>query len=492
MPCQSLAFHRKRFLTVLALILNLIASSFTFAAYGQERPNVLFILVDDLGTMDITPYNPDTFYETPHIQRLASTSMKFTDAYVANPVCSPTRASIMSGKYPSRYDATNYFCGKRSGRFLPAEMNCRMPVAETTLGEAFQEAGYTTFFAGKWHLGPESKHWPGNQGFDINKGGHSGGAPYYSGDTGYLSPYKNPRLEDGPEGEYLPYRLAEETAQFIQNHQEEPFLAYLSFYEVHNPTRAPEELVEKYREKRERLGLEDADKFKTIEQVWRVEEPRKVRVVQSHPVYAAMIEAMDHAVGRVLEELEETGEADNTIVVFLSDHGGLSTSEGHNTSNRPLRGGKGWIYEGGVLTPLLVRWPGVTQSGSVTDQPVMSTDFCPTLLDTAGLPMRPRQHKDGMSFVPVLHGAESIDRGLLYWHYPHYGNQGGPPAGAIRMGPRKLVECYEDGRVELYNVEEDIGESNDMADQHSERIKRLTRNSCARKTAALSPGARIT
>jgi arylsulfatase A-like enzyme len=443
------------------------------SAQQPDRPNVLVILADDLGRMDVTPFNPDTFYETPNVQRLAETGMQFNDAYVANPVCSPTRFSLMTGKYPSRHNATDWFCGQRVERFRHAKYNCEMPVDEVTMGEAFQEGGYAKFFAGKWHLGPEPRHWPKNQGFDINKGGWKAGAPYYQDGTGYFSPYKNPRLEDGPKGEYLPYRLADETSRFIENHQDEPFFAYLSFYEVHNPKAAPQKLVEKYRAKRDRLGLDDADTFEQIEQVWPDAGPRKARVVQSHPVYAAMVEALDRSIGQVLDTLEKTGEADNTIVVFISDHGGLSTSEGHNTSNRPLRGGKGWIYEGGLLTPLIVRWPGVTDPGSETDQPVMSNDLYPTLLEAAGLSKRPQQHKDAMAFTPILKGADAIDRGPLYWHYPHYSNQGGPPAGAIRMGPWKLVERYEDGSVELYNVERDIDESDDVAEQRPGQVKRM-------------------
>jgi arylsulfatase A-like enzyme len=467
------------FVMGLSLALILGAAPAVSAAADQAslpQPNVLVVLADDLGRQDVTPFNPDTFYETPNIQRIADSGMKFTDAYVPNPVCSPSRFSVMTGQYPTRRDATNYFCGKRTGRYRGAKLNCYMPVAETTVAEAFNEAGYTTFFAGKWHLGPDPKHWPGNQGFDINKGGFSAGFPYYQEDTGYFSPYKNPRLENGPKGEYLPYRLADETSRFVENHQDEQFFACLSFYEVHNPKAAPEQLVQKYREKRKRLGLEDVDKFERMEQVWPNENLRKERVVQSHPVYAAMVEAMDRAIGQVLDTLEKTEQADSTIVVFLSDQGGLSTSHGHNTSNRPLRGGKGWIYEGGIRTPLLVSWPGMTEPGSVKDQPVMSTDLYPTLLEMAGLSKRPKQHKDGMSFVPLLKGQDSIDRGPLYWHYPHYSPQGGPPGGGIRIGHWKLIERYEDGSVELYNLKEDIGERNNLAEQKASRVKRMRRH----------------
>ncbi len=444
-------------------------------AQSQERPNVLFILVDDLGRQDVSPYHPGTFYDTPNVQRLADSGMTFNQAYVSNPVCSPSRLSFMTGQYPSRYDATDWFCGRRTERFRHASYNCFMPADLTTMGEAFQSTGYSTYFAGKWHLGPDEKHWPEAQGFDVNKGGYAAGSPGWF--DGFFSPYNNPKLENGPKGEYLPYRLAEETSQFIRNHQDERFFAYLSFYEVHNPRQAPDELIQKYRQRRKKRDLDDKDEFGTIEQVWPGRgEHRKERIKQGHPVYAAMVEATDRAIGNVLKTLQELNLKKETIVVFTSDHGGLSTSEGHNTSNRPLRGGKGWIYEGGLRVPLIVRWPGQTEPGSVSEQPVMNTDFFPTLLDATGHSTQPKDHKDGTSFVPVLKGAdkEEFNRGEpLYWHYPHYSNQGGPPAGAIRMGPWKLVERYEDGSIELYNVEEDLDESRELVKQYPDRAERM-------------------
>jgi arylsulfatase A-like enzyme len=397
----------------------------------------------------------------------------FTDGYAANPVCSPTRASIMTGRYPSRENHTDWFCGARTERFDHAEYDCSLAPSQETLGEAFQEAGYDTYFAGKWHLGPDSIHWPGPQGFDVNKGGWRAGSPSAYGGGGYFSPYNNPRLTDGPEGEYLPFRLAEETEAFMEAEREEPFFAFLSFYEVHNPKQAPDSLIEKYRRKRERLGLDRVDEFEGIEQVWPEEPTRKARVVQGHPVYAAMVEAMDRAIGRVLGALRENGLSEETIVVFTSDNGGLSTSEGHNTSNRPLRGGKGWLYEGGIREPWIIRWPGVTTGRDSTDVPVISTDFYPTLLEMAGLPLRPEQHADGTSLVPVLRGDSSLGREALFWHYPHYSNQGGFPGGAIRRGEWKLIEGYEEGRVRLFNLERDLGERNNVAGRHPERVDRM-------------------
>jgi arylsulfatase A-like enzyme len=436
-----------------------------------ERPNFLFILVDDLGYMDVGAYNPDCFYETPNIDRVAAEGMKFTDGYVASPVCSPTRYSIMTGKYPSRVDATNFFSGTREGRFRPAPLHDRMPLEEVTLAEALREHGYATFFAGKWHLGPTEEYWPENRGFDVNKGGWSPGGPY--GPGRYFTPYGNPRLEDGPEGEHLPARLATETVRFIEAHRDRPFLAYLSFYSVHTPLMGRPDLVEKYQKKAERLGLLAKEQFADEEQAWPVDDPRRVRVVQSHAVYAAMVEAMDEAVGKVLRKLDELGLDEDTVVFFTSDNGGLSTSEGSPTSNLPLRGGKGWLYEGGIREPYLVKWPGVTRPGSTSNVPVTSTDYYPTMLEIAGLPAHPEQHKDGASLVPILKGEGDFQREAIFWHYPHYSNQGGFPGGAVRMGNYKLIERFEDGRVHLYNLSDDVGERDDLAGQLPGKVRAM-------------------
>ena len=437
-----------------------------------NRPNVVFVLVDDLGYMDIGANNPETFYETPNIDRLAETGMRFTNGYAANPVCSPTRYSIMTGKFPSRVDATNFFAGKRAGRFLPAPLNDRMPLAEKTLAELMRDSGYRTFFAGKWHLGPDENFWPTKQGFDVNRGGHRAGGPFKAGK--YFSPYANPRLEDGPEGEHLTARLAEETAKFIRDHQDQPFLAYLSFYSVHTPLMAPEPLVEKYKVKAERLGLANAEAFGDEEQVWPNGNLRRVRQLQAHPTYAAMVESMDAAVGRVLSTLDELGLADNTIVCLTSDNGGLSTSEGSPTSNLPLRGGKGWVYEGGIREAFLIRAPGVTESGSVCDTPVMSIDFYPTLAELLEIEIDSEQIVDGKSLLPLLEGGKELDRESLFWHYPHYSNQGGFPGGAIRTGNWKLIERYEDGRKHLYDLSNDVGEQQDLSSRHPELVEQMT------------------
>ena len=265
-------------------------------------------------------------------------------------------------------------------------------------------------------------------------------------------------------------RLTDESLKILDQFKDDPFLLYLSFYTVHTPLQAPKDLVEKYRKKAEKIaGAEFADE----EQVWPGARERKVRVLQKHATYAAMVESMDRAVGRVLAKLEALGIADNTVICFTSDNGGLSTSEGSPTSNLPLRGGKGWVYEGGIREPFLIKWPGTTKAASSCDVPVMSTDFYPTMLEIAGLPARPQQHLDGVSLVPLLKGGSAPKRDALYWHYPHYSNQGGFPGGAVRMGDWKLVERYEDGRTHLYNLKKDVGERSDLATDQPDRVKAM-------------------
>lgn len=450
------------------------ASDPTENSEGNQPPkSVLFILVDDLGYMDIGANNPNTFYETPNIDKLAASGMRFTDGYAANPVCSPTRYSIMTGRYPSRVDATNFFSGRRSGKFNPAPLNDRMPLDEITIAEALKEHGYQTFFAGKWHLGPTEEYWPTQQGFDVNRGGHRGGGPY--GGKKYFSPYENPTLSNGPEGEHLPDRLARETSEFMEEHRDEPFLAYLSFYSVHTPLMAPKDLVAKYQAKAKKLGLSDENAFAEEEQVFG-DKPRRVRIQQNHAVYAAMVEAMDRAVGKVLNQITKLGLDDSTAVFFIGDNGGLSTSEGSPTSNLPFRGGKGWIYEGGIREAFLARCPGVTTPGSVSSEPVCSTDFYPTILEYCGLPLKPNQHLDGQSLIPLMSGEERLSRENLFWHYPHYSNQGGFPAAALRNRDWKLIERFEDGRVHLYHLKDDPGERKDRSKDFPDRVMRMREN----------------
>ncbi len=449
----------------------------------EPKPNFVFILVDDLGYMDIGANNPDSFYETPSIDRLAADGIRLTQAYAAAPVCSPTRASIMTGKYPGRLHTTDYFGAPQPSTvgpnylknkvLYPAEYIDQLPASETTMAEAFGEAGYGTFFAGKWHLGNEGSY-PEDHGFDVNKGGHERGGPY--GGDKYFSPFGNPRLDDGPDGEYLPIRLGAETASFIKESVEGPFLAVLSFYSVHTPLLTTPELRAKYEAKG------------APEETWGQEGKRKVRLNQTHPVYAGMVEAMDTAVGMVMTALDEAGVAENTVVIFTSDNGGLSTSEGHPTSNLPLRAGKGWLYEGGIREPTIVKWPGVTRAGTVSDEQVMSTDFLPTMLEIADLP---RLMTDGVSITGVLAGASADDRSL-FWHYPHYGNQGGSPGGAIRKGDWKLIQFFEAGSVELYNIADDLSESMDVSGVYPQKTAALLAELKAwQKDAGVAFGTRI-
>lgn len=437
-----------------SLLLSLLLAVAPLTA--ADRPNIVFFVADDLGQRDLGSYG-STFYETPHLDRLAAEGMRFTDAYAACPVCSPTRAALVTGKWPQRTGVTDYIGAplqpelwKRNTKLLPAPYADRLALEEVTFAEALKEAGYATFFAGKWHLGPEG-WWPEDQGFDVNKGGMDRGGPY--GGKKYFSPYGNPRLEDGPEGEHLPDRLAAEAGKFIEAHRDRPFLVYYPFYDVHTPLMGREDLVKKYEEKKKRLGLEEK---------WGREGERDVRLVQEHAVYAAMVEAMDLAVGRVLGKLDELGLAENTLVLFTSDNGGLSTSEGWPTSNEPLRAGKGWMYEGGIREPLIVRWPAKIKAGSVSDALVSSPDFFPTFLEAAGAETPAGVSIDGKSLLPVFAGGGLPDR-ALFWHYPHYGNQGGAPAAAIRKGNHKLIHWFEEDRVELFDLSTDLSEKNDLA-----------------------------
>jgi arylsulfatase A-like enzyme len=457
---------RKSLLTAMAVACAFASLCVGTSRGADARPNVVVFLADDLGQRDLGCYG-STFYETPHVDRLARDGVRFTDAYAACPVCSPTRASLMTGLWPQRTGITDYIgapftpdAWKRNTKLLPAPYSDRLSLDTPTLAKAMKSAGYATFFAGKWHLGPEG-WWPENQGFDVNMGGIDRGGPY--GGNKYFSPYGNPRLPDGPPGEHLPDRLATETAKFIEAHKDTPFFAYLAFYSVHTPLMAREDLRLKYEEKRRRLGL-DAK--------WGREEPRDVRLVQEHAVYAGMVEAMDLAVGKVLAKLESLGLARNTLVIFTSDNGGLSTSEGWPTSNLPLRAGKGWLYEGGIREPFVVRWPAVVESGRTIGTPVSSPDLFPTLLEAAGAKPQTGQTLDGLSLVPLLKG-ETLKERALFWHYPHYGNQGGAPGAAIRRGDWKLIEWSEGKRRELFNLASDLGEQTDLSQSESARADSL-------------------
>lgn len=449
------------------LLLALLLAPCSLLLSAPVRPNFVFILVDDLGQRDLGCYG-STFYETPNIDQMAKDGLRFTNAYAACPVCSPTRASILTGKYPQRTGITDYIGAPlkpelwtRNTKLLPTRYKDRLALEEITVAKALKRGGYATFFAGKWHLGPEGWY-PEDHGFDINKGGTEQGGPY--GGNKYFSPYGNPRLDDGTPGEHLPDRLATETTKFIEANKDRPFFAYLAFYSVHTPLMARKDLEKKYEAKRKQLGLEAK---------WGREDTRDVRLVQEHAVYAGMVEAMDQAVGKVLRKIDDLDLRKNTIVIFTSDNGGLSTSEGSPTSNAPLRAGKGWLYEGGIREPLIIRWPGTPGRGTDINEPVISPDFYPTILDAAKVPMPSGHPHEGISLAPLIAGIAHPRPRTLYWHYPHYGNQGGAPGTAVRRGDWKLIHWFEGDRYELFNLANDQGEKHDLAWQNAERVVEL-------------------
>ena len=444
---------------------------------GMSSPNILFILTDDLGQRDLGCYG-STFYETPHLDRLARRGMLFSDGYAACPVCSPTRASVMSGKYPANVGVTNFIshAGNHpsTGRLIDAPYIDHLPAVEHTLADALRDGGYQTWHVGKWHLGREP-YWPQHRGFDVNVGGNDCGHPK----GGYFAPWNLANLpgDDVPEGTYLDEHLTDRAVELIeQRDADRPFFLNFWPYLVHTPIQAPEHLVEKYRAKAAAWGLDQIDPLVEGDLFpcdHKKDQRLQRRMLQSHPVYAAMVEMLDICVGRLLDAIEAAGQADDTIVIFTSDNGGLATAEGSPTCNFPLAEGKGWMYEGGVRESLIVSWPGVTVPGSTCDVPVTSPDFYPTLLEVAGLDPLPDQHTDGVSFADLLHGDRTLEREAIYWHYPHYGNQGGTPGSSVRCGAWKLIEFFEDGRQELYHLPTDLGEDRNLADAEPATRDRL-------------------
>jgi arylsulfatase A len=428
--------------TVLCFLIGLLSLALSNAA-PQSQPNVVLILADDLGWTDLSGFGSD-LYETPHLDRLARDGMKFTQAYSACTVCSPTRAAIMTGKYPARLHVTDWIPGlpPENPKLLVPPWTKYLPLEEVGIARALRSAGYATASIGKWHLGGE-EYFPEKHGFDINVAGSSAPAP-----PGYFAPYKIATLPEGPAGEYLTDRLGEEAARFIEQHKDKPFFLYLPLFAVHTPIQGEEALIRKYRAKK-RPGLK-----------------------QTNAVYAAMIESMDDSVGRIRRKLDELKLADHTVVVFASDNGGRVPT----TSNHPLRVGKGSCYEGGTRVPFIVHWPGVTKPGSVCEIPVISMDLYPTILEIAGQKEAARKGVDGASLVPLLRQEGGLQREALFWHYPHYQHYqlgGTTPYGAIRAGDFKLIEFLDDLRVELYNLREDIGEQRNLAAQMPAKADKL-------------------
>jgi arylsulfatase A-like enzyme len=448
-----------------------------------EKPNFVFILIDDMGWKDLSCYGSE-FYETPNIDQLAEEGMRFTDAYAAASVSSPTRASLLTGKTPARLNLTDWIGPDQwhpDGKLGNAQFRDHLPLEEVTLAEQLKKSGYSTFFTGKWHLGEEGHH-PEDQGFDINIAGNAAGAP-----PSYFYPYQRDSwegtswpgviedLKDGEKGEYLTDRLTQESLHFLDTAHQEPFFMLLSHYAVHRPLQAKNNIIDHYRNKVDTMQWEVDSTFVYRENV--IERQK-----QNNPVFAAMIKSVDESVGRILNKLKSLDIDENTIVFFTSDNGGMSIMlkdwverEQIATCNKPLRNGKGWLYEGGIRVPMIVKWPGVTEPGSVSSEPVVTMDFYPTILEMSGTEKVPRQHKDGKSIVPLLQGKDNLDRDAIYWHFPHYHASGHKPASAIRMGKYKLIRWYEEKPLELYNLEKDRAEQTNLADEMPEKAKQMKR-----------------
>ncbi len=437
-------------------------------------PNIVFLLVDDLGWSDLTCYG-STFHETPNIDKLASEGMRFTNAYAACPVCSPTRASILTGRYPARLNITDWIPGSdpKDKLLLGTKDRHELPLEEITLAELLKGAGYKTGFFGKWHLG-EPGFFPENQGFDLNIGGHWAGQP-----ASYFYPYKNerkrwdvPGLEDGKEGEYLTDRLTDESLAFMEANRNNPFLLYLAYYNVHTPIQSKPELGEKYEVKKSMIKWPGNDfapeQFNAT-----------TKLKQDNPAYAGMVHSVDESVGRIMAKIEEMGFSENTVIIFTSDNGGLSTlAAGRKspTSVLPLRAGKGWLYEGGIRVPAILKWPGVVQEKLVCETPITSTDFYPTIAAICNLKLSAERPVDGQSILPLLQNNGDWEDRDLYWHFPHYHGSNNRPSAAVRSGDYKLIKWFEDNSLELYNLKDDLGEKNNIAGKLPEKTKELLSN----------------
>lgn len=417
------------------------------AAHGTAatKPNIIFILADDMGWTGVGCFG-SPLYDTPHIDRMAREGMKFTVAYSAAPLCSPSRASILTGKYPARLHVTDYIPGENfpNAMMLPPEWTKRLPAGENTIAERLKSAGYATACIGKWHLGQDEAR-PEHYGFDLSVASIGRGSP-----SGYFSPYKNAYLKDGPKGEFLTDRLTDEAVKWIEANREKPFFLYMPHFAVHTPVQAKAEVKERYARKL-------------------ASNPNPLH---KNATYAALTESLDDSVGRILQKLKELKLDERTIVVFTADNGGSIKY----TSNSPLRSGKASTYEGGVRVPMVVRWPGTIKPGTICEVPVISPDFYPTFLEIAGAADAAQHVTDGESIVPLLRQSGSLKRQELYWHYPHYNNGNGgaaSPYTAVRQGDFKLIQFHETGRFELYNLKTDAGETNNLADAQPAKVSLL-------------------
>ncbi len=458
---------------ILAIAVLAVPFPLRAAEASPVKPNIVFILIDDLGWRDLSCMGSQ-FYESPAIDKLAKDGLTFTRAYEAAPRCVQSRYSIITGKNHNRPEL-------RGERGLAADQG--------TIGKAFQQGGYTTFYAGKWHLGGEVSYWPMHRGFDFDVGGCALGAlgthfwPYYQtnkpSDIGpreshNVAPFG---LESGKPGEYIADRLTDETIKFLKSHKAEhpdqPFLVYLAHYQVHQPLEAKAEYVKYFENKLAKMPKQTDPDFEK-------DYTGKVKLKQDLPVYAAMIKSIDDSVAHIRQALVDLGYDKNTVIVFTSDNGGLSTGDllgnrSLSTSNKPLRTGKGWLYEGGNRVPLIVYWPGVTQSGAKTDRATVGTDYFPTFLDIAGLPLRPKEHLDGESFAPVLKGdLNYLRQRPIYWYFDDAKiGTGNTAMAAMLEGDKKLVQFIYEKRDELYDIRQDIGEQHNLAATNSETVNAM-------------------
>jgi len=478
-------------LILLSLCFPGVATPATAATAGGPGPNFVFVLVDDLGWRD-PAFNGTGFYETPHLDRLRQQGMWFPQAYAASPYCSPSRAAIQTGRNPARSGITMFIGYSRAGvmRQLVEPLNVpKLPADEVTIGQALREAGYATGFIGKWHLGADRESFPDCHGYDHVRGVATG-----AGAGRYFSPYtraafavlNETNLPDGPPGEFIEDRLVDESLNFIRTQAQarRPFLLFHSCYAMHALIDARDDLVAKYRSKLERMAATGDPR--SVPEGYVQFSGRGVALEQRNPVFAAMLEMLDASLGRLFDGLEQLDIADNTVVVLTGDNGGLATNNtavarhavpvaAHDTANAPLRGGKGYLFEGGIRVPLLVRWSGRVAPGSVCDTPVALTDFYATFLELAGQAPRPNQALDSVSLAPLLRGTGALAPRSLFWHMPQYRTTGDFPGSVIRQGDFKLIHFYEEERSHLYDLRQDFGEQRDLAQVMPEKTAELRR-----------------
>lgn len=455
---------------ITAIASPFLGNSFKQATKVDKKPNILFFLVDDMGYMDLG-IQGSKLYETPNIDKLAKHGVRFTSAYVTHPRCVPSRYSLITGKYPARAQ-------------MPGPKEGDLSSQEITIGKSFKKAGYSTFFTGKWHLA-HAGSMPEDHGFDVNVAGGKAGSP-----ISFFAPFNEGRrykgkysvkhpitgLDDAPKGEYLTDKITDETIKYLKKQHTEtpdkPFFAYVSHYAVHQPLQAKKEDVKYYSQKIKGMSFSGPEYVK--------EGTGLTKMHQNHAKYAGMVKSTDESLGRIVNVLKEMGELDNTIIIFFSDNGGLSNqgTKKRNlaTSNYPLRAGKGHLYEGGVRVPLIVKWPGTTKQGMISDAVITGSDFYPTMLEMAGIPQRPDVHIDGRSFVWSLKNKKNPDKKrAIFWHSPvsREINTGDSKSSAIRQGKYKLIEWYKEGRYELYNIEKDISETIDISKDKPKISKKL-------------------